>query len=127
MTVSQKTVLIVEDEQMLLSALQRKLESAGLNVLTAKDGSEGLKLALENRPDLILLDIILPLMDGITFLERLRRDEWGKQVPVIVLSNLSKASTITETKEKGVKMFLVKTDWKIDDVLQKIKNELGTQ
>jgi two-component system phosphate regulon response regulator PhoB len=126
MTVSQ-TVLIVEDEQMLLSALQRKLESAGLNVLTAKDGSEGLKLALENRPDLILLDIILPLMDGITFLERLRRDEWGKQVPVIVLSNLSKASTITETKEKGVKMFLVKTDWKIDDVLQKIKNELGTQ
>lgn len=122
-----KKILIVEDEEMLLDALKKKLEGIGLTALLAKDGSEGLKIAFENKPDLILLDIILPVMDGITFLERLRKDEWGNNVPVIVLSNLSKASTISESKEKGVKMYLVKTDWKLDDVIEKVKNELGLQ
>lgn len=127
MTLGKRTVLIIEDEQMVLNALRKKLAGAGFDILVAKDGSEGLKMSLERHPDLILLDIILPVMDGITFLERLREDEWGREVPVIVLSNLSKASTITESKERGVKTYLVKTDWKLEDVIKKIKDELGTQ
>lgn len=119
------TILIIEDEQMVVSTLKGRLKASGFNVLVAENGSSGLKIAQESHPDLILLDIVLPVMDGITFLENLRKDDWGRKVPVIILSNLSKAETIAESKEKGVNTYLVKTDWKLKEVIQKVKYELG--
>lgn len=119
------TILIIEDETLMASALKKKLESAGFEPLWASDGSEGLKVALDKHPDLILLDIVLPTMDGMTVLSKLREDSWGKNVPVIILSNLSRAATIEKGKEKGVNTYLVKTDWKLSEVVQKVKYELG--
>ncbi len=118
-------ILIIEDEALMAAALKKKLESEGFQSLWAKDGSEGLKIALDKHPSLILLDIVLPTMDGMTVLSKLREDSWGKNVPVIILSNLSRAATIEEGKEKGVNTYLVKTDWKLSEVVQKVKHELG--
>ena len=72
-----KKILIVDDEPALLTALVDKFTRAGYTVGIAENGKEGLKLALKNRPDLILLDIIMPVMDGITMLYKLRKDSWG--------------------------------------------------
>ncbi len=120
-----KTILVVEDETLMVNALKKKLEAEDFNVLVAKDGSEGLNIALEKHPDLVLLDVILPVMDGMTALKNLRADSWGKDVPVIILTNLSRAATIEESKKKGVNTYLVKTDWKLAEVVQKVKYELG--
>lgn len=120
-----KKILIIEDEKLAADALKRKLEANGFDTLAANDGKEGLDLALSEKPDLILLDIVLPVMDGITILEKLRQDEWGSKTPVIILSNLSRADMIEKGKEKGVSSYLVKTDWRLDEVVTKVKQELG--
>lgn len=121
------TILIIEDEELMVSALKQKLMNANFEVLTARDGKEGLRIAKEYRPDLILLDLILPVMDGVTFLEHLRGSRWGKALPVIVLSNLSTATTLQEVKEKGVSDYLVKTDWTIGEVINKIRKQLNIE
>jgi DNA-binding response OmpR family regulator len=126
-TKSVKTILVIEDEQMMVKVLRGKLEKAGFNVLAAEDGERGFQKALENHPDLILLDIILPVMDGITVLEKIRADSWGQSVPIIVLSNLSRVATIDESKEMGVRAYLVKTNWKLNEVIEKVKYELGIE
>lgn len=117
-------ILVVEDERLVREAIKRKLLGAGMTVLEAVDGQEGLDTALREKPDLILLDILLPVMDGISVLEKLREDEWGKNVPIIILSNLYEAATVEESKKRGVYDYLVKTDWTLDDVLTKVKSTL---
>jgi len=123
-TTEKKTILIAEDEISLLQALTDKFTREGFNVLEAKNGKEGLEIALEKHPDLILLDLIMPKMDGITMLKKLREDEWGKNVEVIVLTNLSDASTVAKVVEKGAFDFLVKSDWKLSDVVERVKEKL---
>lgn len=117
--------MIIEDEPMLLTALSDKFTREGFKVLIAPNGLEGLKIALKNRPDLILLDIIMPVMDGITMLYKLRQDDWGKTVKIILLTNLSDPGKITETVTKKVNGYLVKSDWKIADVVKQVKKKLG--
>src|SRR5260370_34454655 len=85
---SQKTILIIEDERPLRTALTDKLKRAGFATLEASDGEEGLRIALEKHPDLLLVDVIMPKMDGLTMLKELKEDEWGKQAKIIILSNL---------------------------------------
>lgn len=119
-----KTLLIIEDEKLLVEAIEKALGVLDISVTSANDGAEGLRLALEQHPDLILLDIVLPSMDGMTVLDKLREDEWGKDAPVIILSNLSKEDTDEDSNKKGVRDYLVKTDWKLSDVVEKVKNEL---
>ncbi len=122
---TKRTVLIVEDEKAISNVLKMKLISEGFNVVEAANGDEGLTTALKVHPDIILLDIMLPVMDGVTLLESLRTDKWGTDVPVIILSNLNDASTIQESKKRGVNDYLVKTDWKLDDVVAIIKKRLN--
>lgn len=119
-----KTILIIEDERPLLTALSSKLSNAGFSILQATDGEMGLSMALEKHPDLILLDIVMPKMDGLTMLDMLRRDDWGKTVPIIVLTNLSDAAKFEESMRKNVFDYLIKTDWKIEDVVIKVKEKL---
>ena len=118
------TILIIEDEKLLADALKRKLERSGFSVFIAIDGAEGLEFALDKHPDLILLDIVMPIMDGITVLDRIREDEWGAKVPVLILSNLSDAESIKESKASGINDYLIKTDWKISDVVKRVKETL---
>lgn len=119
-----KKILIVEDELSLRSVLAEKLRLESFEVLEAKNGEEGLEISISQKPELILLDIVMPKMDGITMLEKLREDSWGKKVPVIILTNLSSGSEMSKSAENRVSSYLVKTDWKLEDVVKKIKEIL---
>ncbi|OGM75663.1 hypothetical protein A2382_02200 [Candidatus Woesebacteria bacterium RIFOXYB1_FULL_38_16] len=125
MQADKTTILIVEDESLIRQALAQKLKNEGYQTLEAESGEEGLKKALETKPNLILLDIILPLMDGISVLDALRKDEWGKNAKVIILSNLSDETKASLAKDKGVSDYLIKTNWDINDVVKKIKQKLA--
>lgn len=120
-------ILVIEDDQLLHEAIVTKLEKEGFNVMSAYDGRQGLDQALSNHPDLILLDIILPVMDGMTVLENLRKDPWGLNANVIILSNLSGAEKDTKIEENTVREFLVKSDWKLEDLITLIRQRLGGQ
>jgi DNA-binding response OmpR family regulator len=119
-----KKILIVEDESTLRKAIKKKLEKEGFQVFEAANGVQGLDLAQKEKPDLVLLDIVMPVKDGIQMLRELRQDEWGKTVEVIMLTNLSDAKKELESFQQGVAEYLVKSDWKISDLVKKIKNKL---
>lgn len=118
-------ILIVEDEETLSFALSKKLISEGFRVLTAKNGKEGLEIALKEHPDLMLVDIVMPIMDGMTMIKELRKDEWGKNARAIILTNLSDVQKTAEAVDRGVYDILIKSDWRLDDVVTKIKDELS--
>lgn len=123
-----KKIMIVEDEEPMLNILSDTFEKEGFTVIRAQDGEIAFSKALANQPDLILLDIILPKMDGLTLLKKLRKiNSYGKNVPVILLTNLSPDReeinrTITETDPA---YYLVKTNWNIEDVVEKVKERLS--
>ena len=120
-----KKILIVEDEAPLLKALEEELgEGEEFKVLTAKDGKEGIDLALKERPHLILLDLLMPTMDGIAMLKQLRKDSWGKDVKVIILTNLQDREKVAEAVENRVYDYLVKSNWQLGDVRKRVQAEL---
>lgn len=119
-----QTILIVEDEDAMRKSLFFSLKKAGFEVYEASDGEEGLRLALEKHPDLILLDLLMPKKDGFEMLKELRQDNWGEDVPVIILTNLSGSEYVAETIERGVYDHLIKTDWNIDDVVNVVAEKL---
>ncbi len=119
-----KTVLIVEDDQLLQKILAKEFENYGFKTLLASNGIEGLERTLNENPDLILLDIIMPRMDGLTMLKKLRQDEKSKEIPVIVLTNLSDAEAIDESLKNGIYDFLVKANWELPDIVAKAKQKL---
>ncbi len=119
---------VVEDDASLRNALRDKLTLEGFSVLEAKDGEEGLAVALQEQPDLILLDILMPKMDGITMMKKLRQtNEWGKKAPIILLTNLSpnEEKIMKSVIEDEPAYYLVKTEWKMADVIEKIKERLS--
>ncbi|HUY05599.1 MAG TPA: response regulator [Candidatus Paceibacterota bacterium] len=125
-----KKILVVEDDEPTLKALRVALESAGLAVSEAENGIGGLTMAFTEHPDLILLDILMPLMDGWDMLEQLReKDDWGKCVPVIVLTNLSadEDEQIRRIAELGPSFFLVKADWKLEGIVDKVLEILNAE
>lgn len=118
---------IVEDEASLRNALHDKFAHEGFNVLRAKDGDEGIEIALREQPDLILLDIAMPKLDGISMMRKLRTEnQWGRHVPIILLTNLSPDNELMnrEINENQPAFYLVKSDWKIDDVVKKAREVL---
>lgn len=119
-----KHVLIVEDDTPLLHALNIALSQEGYKILEVRDGKAGLSVALKKHPDLILLDLIMPVMDGMTMLKKLREDAWGKKAKVVILTNLSDSEKVVEALQSGVYDFLVKTDWTIKEVVGKVKRKL---
>ncbi len=120
----QQSILIVDDEISLLNALRDKLTHENFVTLEAKNGEEGLALALSAHPDLILLDIVMPKMDGMTMLKKLREDAWGKNVKVIMLSNLSDMKNVVDAIQQESYDYLVKSDWKLEDVVTKVREKL---
>lgn len=120
-----KMLLIVDDEKMVRDAMSLQFDPAEVEVLTVANGEDGLKIALQYHPDLILLDLVMPKMDGMTMLEQLRKDKWGKQAEVIILTNLSESEKIAKAMDCGTYEYLVKVDWNVLDVITKIKKKLG--
>ncbi len=118
----------VEDEASLRKVLHDKFTREGFNVFEAKDGIEGLDIATREHPDLILLDIIMSKMDGLTMMQKLREGgEWGKNVPVVILTNLSadddKINRMITEYEPAY--YLVKADHSMDDLVEKIRERLA--
>jgi len=120
-----KTILIVEDEIPLRMALKTKLASEGTTVLEAIDGVEALQIALANRPDLILLDIIMPRMNGIDVLKEIKNNPALAKIPVFMLTNLSEESSEKVVRGLGAEEYLIKSNIKIEDLAEKIKTRLG--
>lgn len=117
-------MLVVDDDQWLRPVLADKLRLSGFTVAEASNGVEGLELALRQHPDLILLDIVMPKLDGLSVLKQLRQDAWGKTAAVILLSNLNDVQNIAEAAEGEVCDYLIKTHWTLDEVVVKIKERL---
>ncbi len=126
--IKKHTILVVEDESTIRQPLMDNLVSEGFNVLQAKDGVEGLTVASVHHPDLILLDILMPRMDGLTMMKKLRTTSaWGKKVPIILLTvlNPGEEKIIKCIAEDEPAYYLVKTDWKMSDVIEKINERLS--
>ena len=118
------SILIIEDEVSLSKALKDKLSKEGYTIHEALDGEDGLTKAISIQPDLILLDIVMPKRDGMSLLQELRKDKWGKDARVIFLTNLTDPNKEEEAKKFGVENFLVKTNWSLEDLLKRIKTIL---
>ena len=120
------TILIVEDEAELREILATTLEDSGFQILQAADGREGLATALEKHPDLILLDLLMPVMNGMEALRGIRQDAWGKKVPVMILTNLSAddETIIEEMVEQKPVCYIIKSTWEMQNIVAKIKEVL---
>lgn len=126
--ISQKqTILIVEDEILIFNALRDKFSSEGFFILEARSGEQGLEVALAKHPDLILLDIILPGINGMEMLNKLRKDAWGKDALVILLTNLNEPAQVSDGLAQHVHAYIVKSDWTLEDIVKKVKEGLGIQ
>jgi CheY-like chemotaxis protein len=119
-----KKILVVEDEPMVRRALVEKMaEDSGLIIMSAKNGQEGLDAALREHPDFILLDLLMPVMDGMEMLSRLREDAWGKNAKVMFLSNIADSEKVAEGVAKGVHKFMIKSNTNVSELLQYIQKE----
>lgn len=118
-----KKILIIEDEKALVKSLELALKD-NYKVLTAASGKEGLQKAKKEKPDLILLDILLPDKNGTEVLKAIKTDEDIEDIPVIVLTNLGDRITISKIFEAGGKEYIVKSDWGLFEIAKKIKASL---
>lgn len=119
-----RQLLIIEDEETLREALADQCRREGFEVSLAKDGETGLKYALEYHPDCILLDVMLPDMNGIELLQQLRKDEWGKNACVLTLTNMSDEELVQKATEMGASGYLIKSDIGMEELMIKLKGIL---
>ena len=119
-----KKILFIEDESALQKTFGDILKQEGYKMLSALDGEVGLKMAQTEKPDLILLDLVLPKMHGFEVLRALKVDEATKSIPIIVLTNLEAMGDVEKALELGATTYLVKTNYTLEEVVQKIKKTL---
>ena len=120
-----KTILIVEDDKFLRNFLVLKLTKENYNIIEAVDGEEGIKKIKEEKLDLVLLDLILPGIDGFEVLSQMRSDPSLHPIPVIILSNLGQEEDIKKGFNIGANDYLIKADFTLREVVEKIKSILG--
>lgn len=120
-----KKILIVEDDSFVAEVYSAKLLEIGHEIWIARNGKEGIRMVSEKKPDLILLDIIMPVMNGIEMLEELKKkDEW-KQIPVILLTNLGEKESVQKVRNLGVQDYLIKSHFTPAEVIDKIERTLA--
>lgn len=117
---SKQRILIVDDDSDLRDALDTAFSNAGFVTITAVNGAEGLKLALSEKPDLILLDITMPIMNGHQMLHELRKDAWGKTVHVILLTNSDDPANITQGFGLKGDGYIIKSTVSLDSIVKKV-------
>ncbi len=125
MAEEKKKVLIVDDEKEIVKAISEHLVWSGFQVASAADGEEGLQQAEAFKPDLILLDILMPKMDGIEMLRQLKKEESTKDIPVIVLTNLDSLEKVAESVEAGSAQYLIKSNYSVEELEGKIREILA--
>lgn len=121
MNISNRTVLLVEDDVLLMSMYKKKLENEGYKVLTAKDGQDGLNEVKGYCPDLVLTDLMMPRMNGVEMVKGIRADDKCSRVPVIVISNSSSEKDRKEMEKLKVRSYFVKADCTPADVVDGVK------
>lgn len=119
-----KKILIVEDEAALQDALKQAFVAEGYEIAQAFDGEEGIKLIKEGKPDIVLLDLILPKKHGFEVLEAMKGNEATKDIPVLVLTNLEESTEVMKAIELGARGYLIKANYALKEVLAKVKDIL---
>lgn len=117
----EKHILIVEDETDIREAMAEAATQAGFIVSTAENGKVGLEKALEEKPDLILLDIVMPIMDGHTLLQKLRTDTWGRTVKVVMLTSMDDVQNIGSAHDGAITDYIIKAHSSLDEIIAKVK------
>jgi DNA-binding response OmpR family regulator len=122
-----KKILVVEDEISMREIVVEKLRMAGFNVLQAEDGAVAIKTIEKERPDLVLLDLMLPEIDGFGVLERVRKNKDVAATPIIILTNLWSKEEIIKTKMLGVSAYIIKAYMTTEEIMEKVKEVLQIQ
>lgn len=120
-----KKILIIEDEEIILDLIQKKLIKEGFAVSAARDGAEGLKAMRDEKPDLILLDVVMPELDGFGVMEEMQKTPDLKSIPVIIISNSGQPVEISRAQKLGVKDWLIKTEFDPQEVVDKVVKQIG--
>lgn len=115
-------VLIIDDERAILKMYAEQMQLMGIEALTAPDGPTGLRLAVEDKPDVILLDIIMPRLNGLDVLAQLKEDQETRNIPVFLLTNLPEECSGEKAKELGAAGYFVKAQYDPDKIIEKVKN-----
>jgi CheY-like chemotaxis protein len=121
------TVLIVDDDQNMRKIYSDAFEAAKLNVLVAENGSDGVKMALEHHPDVILMDIVMPVMDGHVAANNIRNDLWGRNAKIIYLTNMTDAENIVHAVALGSEDYIIKANTSIREVLNTVRSIANTK
>lgn len=119
-------IAIIEDDIAIVQMYRMKFESDGFEVAYAADGEQGLEVIKEFQPDIILLDLMMPIMSGAEMLEKLRQEEWGKDMKVIILTNMGEAEAPKNIEDLQVEKFIVKADLTPKQVAEQVKQVMGT-
>lgn len=122
---TKKKIMIVEDDTFVMDIYQTKLVQEGFEAVAAINGLEAMKKLADLQPDLILLDIIMPYMDGLEVLKKIKSEERLKNIPIILLTNLSQKEEISQGLELGANDYLIKSHFTPSEVLEKIKKYLN--
>lgn len=117
-------VAIIEDDLVISQMYRMKFEGSGLEVKMAGNGVRGVELVEDYKPDIILLDLQMPEMDGTTALEIIRKKPWGKNIPVIILTNLGEEEAPKKLKDLGIHSYIVKANLTPNQVLERVKKAL---
>jgi CheY-like chemotaxis protein len=120
-----QTILFIEDEAAAQKSLGFALKNQGYTVISALDGESGLRLAKTQKPSLILLDLILPKIDGFEVLEQLKNDSETRDIPIVILTNLERMDDVERALELGAKTYLTKSSYTLAEVVEKVKKALG--
>ena len=121
-----KKVLLIEDEKLMIELLEKKLLQEGYDVTVAHNGQEGLQKMKKVRPDLVLLDIIMPKMGGFEVLGIMKDDADLQTIPVVIISNSGQPVELHKAKELGARDWLVKTEFDPQEVLDKVMKQIGS-
>lgn len=119
-----KKILLVEDESALQKSLGNSLVERGFQIVSALDGEAGIRLAKSEKPDLIVLDLVLPQKDGLEVFQALKDDEQTRNIPVIVLTNIEKIEHVEKVLEMGAKTYLVKANYTLKEITDKIEKTI---
>lgn len=125
MDAAKRKVLIVDDDAFLSGIYATKLELEGFAVASARDGEEGVKMAVKEKPDLILMDVLMPKLDGFEALKRVKADPETKAIPVIMLTNLGQKEDVEKGMQEGAADYLIKAHFVPAEAVDKIKKVLG--
>ena len=120
-------IVLIEDDRVLSDAIYGGLKDAGFEVDRAFDGESGLDMVFEKKPALVLLDIIMPKMNGLSVAKKLKSNPETKNIPVIILTVLEKTEAVAEALDIGVNEYFLKSDFKVEDIVKKVQENLKRQ